>query len=441
MRFSSFSIYSLFIICLFLPTINFAQAVLTKAEAVQITLANNYDIKVAENNKVIARNNTSRELNGYVPVVNANAGLNANLGGSKQRFSSGAENTTSNAFNWSNNASVSANYTLIDRTREAVVDQLEAVANLSDLQLRQTIENNLLAVFNNYYEVGRLSQNTAVLEKTIEVSRQRLQRAQYRYDYGQGIRLDILNAEVDIQRDTINLLNLKNQLSTAKRNLNAAMGNTINTDFEVDTLINYQKSLSLEQLLSEAKSTNILVQLVDQNVAVTNYDFDVIDASKKPVLGANANYSFNFSDNASGSFVDVSNSRGLAAGLTLSWNLYDGGRREKQKENAHINIENQLVQKEQILQQIETDLTNAWESYQNALFILQAEEKNLATNRLNFERTGEQFKVGQVNSVEFRQAQLNLLTAATNLNSAKYDAKAIEIVLLQLSGRLMDGLD
>ena len=72
---------------------------------------------------------------------------------------------------------------------------------------------------------------------------------------------------------------------------------------------------------------------------------------------------------------------------------------------------------------------------------MQAEEKNLSINQLNFERTAEQFKVGQINSVEFRQAQLNLLTAATNLNAAKFDAKAIEIVLLQLSGRLMEGVE
>ena len=70
-----------------------------------------------------------------------------------------------------------------------------------------------------------------------------------------------------------------------------------------------------------------------------------------------------------------------------------------------------------------------------------AEAKNLSINELNFERTEEQFKVGQVTSVEFRQAQLNLLNAATNLNTAKFDAKVIELNLLQLSGQLMDGLE
>lgn len=424
-----------------LTNLGVAQNILTKAQAIQITLENNFDIKIAKNDIEVAKNNTSRELNGYLPTVNATAGINSRLGGSKQKFGNGNENTTSNAFNWGSNATVQANYTLVDKSRDLVVKQLEEVANLRDLQLRQTIENNVLAVFNNYYQVAQLAQNSGVLEQTIELSKKRLQRAQYQYDYGQGIRLNVLNAEVDIQRDSINLLNLKNQLSIAKRNLNVAMGRATNTDFVVDTVVNYNQQLNLESLIEAAKNNNVLIQVLNQNLTISALDFDIIDASKKPTLDANANYNFTFSDNAAGSFIDISNSRGLAAGVTLSWNLYDGGRRKLQNQNAKINVETQLVQKEQIQQQLERDVTNAWDSYQNALFILGAEAKNLSINQLNFERTEEQFKVGQVNSVEFRQAQLNLLNAATSLNTAKFDAKVIEIQLLQLSGQLMEGVD
>lgn len=416
----------------------FAQQLLTKQQAVQITLENNYDIKVAQNNIEVAQNNTSRELNGYLPTLNATGGLNTRLGGSSQQFSNGNENKTSNAFNWGTNASVRADYTLVDKTRDLSVKQLEEIANLSDLQLRQTIETNLLQVFNNYYQVARLTQNIKVQTQTIEVSKQRLLRAQYQYDYGQGIRLNVLNAEVDIQRDSINLLTLNNQLATAKRNLNVVMGRQVSIPVVVDTVVNYNTALTLDALIDQAKVANVQVKMMNQNLNVSALDFDIIESTKKPTVGANASYDFSFSDNAAGSFIDQSNSRGLAAGLNLNWNLIDGGRRKLQKQNAQINVENQLIQKEQILQQIERDVINAWESYQNALFILQAEEKNLAINQLNFERTEERFKVGQVNSVEFRQAQLNLLNAATNYNTAKYDAKVIEIELLQLSGRLVE---
>ena len=423
---------------LFYPdTIN-AQTLLSKADAVKITLENNYDIKVAKNDIEIARKNTSRALNGYKPTLDASAGTNANLGGSTQKFSSGMENEVKNAFSWGANASVSANYTLIDKTRDITVDQLKEIINLSDLQLKQIIENNLLAVFVSYYDVARLTANNRVLAQTIEVSNQRLKRAKYQYDYGQGIRLNVLNAEVDIQRDSINLLNSYNQLANAKRNLNVVMGRPVNMVLEVDTLVGYDATLTLEQLIKDAKSKNVLIQLIDKNLDITNYEFDIIESSKKPTIGASAGYDFNFSDNASGSFIDLSTNRGFSAGVNLNWNIFDGGRRKVQKEITRINVESQSIQKEQVLQQLERDVTNAWESYQNALFILKAEAKNLDTNQLNFKRTEEQFKIGQVTSVEFRQAQLNLFNAATNYNTAKYDAKIIEIQLLQLSGRLLE---
>ena len=61
----------------------------------------------------------------------------------------------------------------------------------------------------------------------------------------------------------------------------------------------------------------------------------------------------------------------------------------------------------------------------------------METNRQNFERTKEQQKIGQISSIEYRQAQLNLLNAETNLNTAKFAAKVIEMELLQLSGQLL----
>lgn len=413
-----------------------AQPLLTAGEAIKITLENNYNIKIAKNNTEIATRNASRELNGYLPTVNAGTGANASLGGSTQQFSNGNENVVTNAFNWGANASITANYTLWNKSRDASVKRLEELVRLADLQTQQVVETNVLQVFSHYYEVARLTQNMQVLEQTIALSEQRLLRARYRYEYGQGIRLDVLNAEVDIQRDSINYFNSKNQLANAKRNLNVAMGRAVDIPLEVDTLVGYDPALNLEQLVASALENNILIRQANQNLGIFAQDLEVINASQKPVIGASAGYNFNFSDNASGSFVDLSNSRGFSAAVNLSWNIYDGGRRKVQREINTINIANQRILNEQLQDQIRRDVTNAWETYQNALFILRAEQKNLVTNRLNFDRTEEQFKIGQVSSVEFRQAQLNLLNAATSYNTAKYDAKVIELQLLQLAGRL-----
>ncbi len=416
----------------------FAQNQLSKGEAVKILLEKNYGIKVAKNNKLVAENNTSREANGYLPTVDASAGANANLGGSNQKFSSGMEASVSNAFTWGANASLGANYTLYNKQRDEQVKQLKELVKLSDFEIRQTIELNMLQLFNGYYEVARLTQNLSLLKETIDLGRQRLKRAEYRYEYGQGLRLDILNAQVDIQRDSINYLVAQQQLSNSKRNLNFIIGQEVNIDFNVDTLVNYAQDLTLEQLLQDAETKNINIHLADKNLQITNQDLAIIEAGKKPIIGSNASYAWNYSDNAAESFITSSNSRGFALGVNLAWNIFDGGARDIQKQNTQVAIQSQRILRQQSVEELRRDVTNAWESYQNALFILEVEKNSLEINRLNFQRTEDLFKSAQASSIEFRQAQLNLLNAATSYNTAKYDAKVIEIQLLQLSGKILE---
>ena len=87
---------------------------------------------------------------------------------------------------------------------------------------------------------------------------------------------------------------------------------------------------------------------------------------------------------------------------------------------------------------VERNFNNAWDDYQNKLVIYKIQEDNIITAQNNFERTSEKFKLGQVNSIEFRQAQLNLLNAELSRNQAKYLAKLAELDLLQISGELLN---
>jgi len=434
------------IIIAIIPMMVNAQNTLTPKQAVDLTLNNNYGIQIAKNNIQVAENNTDKRANGYLPTVNAQGGVNADLGGSTQRFSgpvgqNGSDRlTTSNAFSWDANAAVVANYTLYDKRRDAALEQLKENLNLTNLQLRQTVEQNLLQVYTNYYEVARLSANLNVLQQTIENSRERLNRAEIALDYGQGSGLDVLNAKVDIQRDSVNILNTQQQLRNAQRSLNVVMGRTTTEAFQVDTTVVYAQTLTLPQLQTTAFSNNINLLLNQQNLRITEMNLDIIEAEKKPRVTADASYQYSYQDAASGSFIESSNNRSFGVGVGVAWNLFDGGARNIRAQNTQVNILNQKIQEEQLKQEIERDLINAWENYQNALFILEVEKVALETNRENFERTKEQQRIGRISSIEYRQAQLNLLNAATNLNAAKFTAKVREIEVISISGRLIDGV-
>ena len=421
--------------------IGFSQEKLSKQEAVDIALEHNYDIKVTNNNVEAAKNSSSIYNSGYLPTVSANGGANYQDKNNENEFQDG-HSQIQNSVSESYNASVGVNYLLFDGLgRMYNYKKLQELYNLSEIQARQVVENTLLQLLASYYDVARLTENKINQGKSLAISKDRSLRETYNYEYGQNTQLDVLNSEVDVNNDSISLLNISRELSNAKRDLNVVLGRSVTTDFEVDTIVNYILDLNYDNLLNSAKENNAILLQAEKNVELSNFDLKINRSGWMPVVGVNGTYGWNNlnvdTDNGNAFSLASQTSKGINAGLNLSWNIFDGGSTKTRVDNAKIAIDNSEIQKEQIEQDLERNVANAWETYQNALFILHAEQKNVETNKINFARSEEQFKLGQIISVEFRLAQVNLLNAVNNLNKAKYAAKIAELRLLQLSGDLL----
>jgi outer membrane protein TolC len=265
-----------------------------------------------------------------------------------------------------------------------------------------------------------------------------LERANYQYEYGQSTKLELLNAQVDVNNDSINLITSIQQFANSKRNLNIVLGTQKDINYTVETDVNFNSLLSFDDLLDKAKKHNVILQQNKKNIAISEFNIKANKAGYLPTAGITGSYGWNKSINPATSFLARSNSTGLNAGINLSWNLFDGGNTKTRVSNARIALENQEILKEQQLETIENTIKNMYELYQNTLFILEVQQQNVITSQNNFDRTQERFKLGQITSIEFRQAQINLLNARTAVSNAKYDAKLIELELLQLSGELLN---
>ncbi len=413
-------------------------SLLSKQLAVDIALENNYDIRIAAGNVESAENSASIYNSGYLPSISASGGANYNVNDNTVESQDGSTRVVKGAQTHSFNGSVALNYSIFDGLgRKYNYDRLKENYNLTELQARQVIETSILTLFATYYEVARLSQNVNSQVETIEISNRRLLRMKYGYEYGQNTQLDVLNAEVDFNNDSITFLNLKQELENVKRDLNVLLGRDVNVVFEVDTTIIYMDGLLREELMSHAMKNNVSV-LQDQGLLKTaEYDVNISKSFLMPNIGVSAAYNYVNRVNDPTSFLKQQTSIGPTINANLSWNIFDGGSTKTRIQNSKIAVNNQQIGLQQTKQILRRNVNNAWGFYQNSLFVLQAEKKNLQTNQRNFERTLEQQKLGQITSIEFRQAQLNLLNAQLNYNQAKYSAKTAELALLQLSGDLM----
>jgi outer membrane protein TolC len=442
-----FSIHLLFFLGLS-PLIG-QDSLLTKEDAVSLALENNFGIAVAKNQVEIAGNNKSILNSGYLPTVTGSAGATYNRDDSVIEFPGqlNADGTPRadvdlyKAEAQRYNSGVAVNYILFDGLgRHYNYKSLKEQYALSELQARETIENTMLQLFSVYFEVARLSENENVLRQALQISKDRITRAEYAFEYGQSTKLDILNAQVDVTNDSINLLNVQQQLANTKRDLNVVLNQNLNETFAVDTVVRFIPRLQLDGFILESTNNNVALLQTQKSLQINDYDIKVSKSGYLPTIGLNGAYGWNLNQNAASAFFPGTNNENwnFNLGASLSWNLFDGGGTTVRVKNAKIAYENQELLLNQIELEVHRDIQNALAIYENRLNIYGIQEQNVTTNLNNFQRSTEQFQLGRITSIEFRLAQVNLLNALTNKNLAKYDAKLAELQLLQLTGQLLN---
>jgi len=419
----------------------FAQVlpVLGKEEAMAEVLENNFGVNIAKNNVEIAENNKSILNSGYLPSLTGNAGLNYSIEDQSVTFRDGTLNEVSGAESERYNASLNLNYTLFDGLgRWYDVKRLKEEYNLSELQARETIETSLLQMFSVYFDVARISENVAVLEQTYANTRDRLTRTKYAFEYGQINKLDVLNAEVDLVADSITLMNSRQELLNAKRDLTVVLNTNLDRSFEVDTTVRFLGTIKLEEFVQQADTNNVRLLQAESNNLISEFNHKSNTAVFLPSIGLTGSYGWNKGIFPPTGFAIQNTTTGFSAGVSLTWSLFDGGRGITTFKNTKIQWENQELLRQQIKTEVKRDIANALGNYKNRLDIFRMLEQNVVTARNNYERSQERYKIGQITSVELRQAQINLLNAQTFKSLAKYQAKLSELELLQLTGQLLN---
>ena len=331
----------------------FAQELLTKENAIGIALENNYGIKIAKNNVKAAENNASIYNSDYLPRVAVNAGANYSNATTEFTLQNGTQSEINNAESKQYNASIGLNYTLFDGLgRTYNYKKLKESYNLSELEAQAIIESSVLQIFTVYYDVAQLLEDNKNILESLNISKQRLTRAKYGFEYGQSTKLQLLNAEVDVNNDSIRYINSQRFLANSKRDLNLLLGRSVSTDFTVETNISFNLVFELQGLLEKAKSHNIEMQKISKSIELSDFDIKINKSNLYPTLDFKSSYGFNRSDNDATFNYAEQLSNGLNAGLSLNWNLFDGGSTKTRIQNAKIYNENLQIQKELVLNEL-----------------------------------------------------------------------------------------
>ncbi len=414
-----------------------AQTVLSIDEVLSSVKENNYDLKAARQNIVASEVLTSKYNRGYLPTLGVTAGLGYNLSGVKSVFNFNFPDINiQNIQSYNGNVGVASSYLLYDGGQR----KLRNEKNLNSLDYAHLqLENiNQILSFNAsqvYYSIAQAMLNIDLLKETLDISKERSKRAKSYYDYGKVNRVDVSNAKVDVVRDSLNLIRLNNDIENLKWQLNQLTLRK-DTNYDVDTSFNLMyQFLNLDELHATMLASNKELITVRKNLDIIDYDLAIANKINAPQLSASGAYNVNYQKNSSNSQQDYSRNNGLNLGLNANWNILDGGQRKVQEQLAVVEQSIADITVLTLENDLTTQLNRLWNSYQNTLLTLRVEKQNIQTNKENFDLVKTLYDNGQQSSVEFRQAQLNLLNAQSQYYNARTEAKLLEVEMDFLLGK------
>ncbi|MBM3168462.1 MAG: TolC family protein [Algoriphagus sp.] len=415
-----------------------AQDPLDLEKAIQLGLENNLQVKIGI--ETIALRELDRKVAAgtlFMPSLNANYLRSFATEDVTQTFVSDPKNPREIDAAKSRNKSYSIVGIYGFRPESFVTMQrLGVLTEISELDSKVIVENTVAGISTAYYRLILELQRYKVLQQTLQLSKARLEIARAQYDLGGAGKRDFLAAQVDYNGDSSLLMTQQQIIQNARVNLNELLAIDPQTTFLVqDSTISIGDRLSMEVLEENAFLENKLLLVNQRRNNEAFLQLRQLQAQRLPVLNLNSNFT-NSVFNSDAGFLIQNERQGINVGGTVSFNLFGGLTLNRRIQSAKVNQRIQDFNLEHYEVQLRSDLQRAYNTYENNLGLLSIEQTNYQVAKENSEIALERFRLGIASYLEFRDAQVNLLSAENRLITSIFQIKEQEIELLRLSGKI-----
>ena len=418
----------------------FSQSTLSLEDVLATSIKQNIDIKIKTNELSQVKNYEKVGVLGILPKIKLNGSASGNQGTSSLEFATDDFPTIDDADSESKsiNGNVEFSYNLFNGLGSIYTYQkLKRQSDLKSVELFIQIEQILLKTAKQYFDVAYLQENNKIISEVLDISKDRYNRIRVQNEFGNASKLDLLSAEIDLNNDSVKLMNSKYELEEAKRQLNQTLNKSLDSDFNVENSVNINRDLIYSDLKQETLKNNNNILFQKYIVEIAKKDKKINSVSILPRVNISAQYGYNNTESNTSIILDQTN-LGLTGFINFSWDIFDGLANRKITQNTKIQIESNKLQLDAINLQIEQEFNSTYQQYLNNVSLIDIEKRNLETSKKFFERAKEQFYQGQLSRNDFRLAQTDLSMSKNRLNQTKYKAKIAELNLYRLAGKIIE---
>jgi outer membrane protein len=310
------------------------------------------------------------------------------------------------------------------RSAQASADAQAATERATALQ----IDFNVRAA---YFDTRANAALAKVAQDNLDNTIRHLQQTEGFVQAGTRAEIDLVQARTDTANGRVALINAQNAYQTSKLNLNAAMGVQGPTDYDVADIQAPPvpgEDGELDALLDEANRARPEVQSLEAQIRSDQLAVRSVQGQYWPSIGVNAGFI------QSGPALDELGWR-LGAGVSLSWNIFQGGLTRAQVNEAQANVIAALAQLDAQRLQIRSDVDAARLAVRAAKESLSATQEALTNARERLRLAEERYAVGVGSAIELGDAQVALAQAAAQAVQADDRLSTARAQLLRALGR------
>ncbi len=302
--------------------------------------------------------------------------------------------------------------------------------NTADLELEQTLQTVRATATNYYYYVLQCRNQIEVEEEAVNVLQEHLDNVNAQFRVGTVAKSDVLASQVQLAEAQQDLVNAQNNFDNAVADLCNYIGLPADTVLRPRDQLTYTKyNINLEDCTRYALENSPECAIADYAVREAEAEKKSAKSGYRPTVNASVTKNIQGEKVFHNDITDY-----WTAGLSASWNIFDGGVTSSQVKQADAAItraqENAAAARESVQVNV-----------QKAFLDLYSAEKNIAVTKIAVDRAEEDYKIAQVRyaagvdtNLAVMDAQEKLTDARSNYYTALYRYNVAKATLDQSMG-------
>jgi outer membrane protein len=336
---------------------------------------------------------------------------------------------------FNNSVGVSLQQLLFDGQVFIGLQARETVMQFANKTAEVTEENVRANIYKVYYQLAASKNQISILDANISRLQKLASDTRKLYENGFAEKLDISKLEVQVSNLETERRKALNSINNGFLGLKLLMGMPVRDTLVLTDSITYEdiRTGVLEATQYTYKDRKEFQQ-AELGLKMGEYNIRRYELSKLPTVSLSSNYNLIRQSNKFGFGGEWFKSSLI--GLNISVPIFRGFATDARIENARLQHQKNLNNIDALKINIDRDVQQAINNYNNALATLDAQKRNMELAETVYNQTQLKFQEGIGSNTEISTAQSDLQVAQNNYILALYDAINAKIDFLKATGKL-----